>query len=187
MRHKFRRLTWLSPLSYKCDLKPLHWMDRYVMLLKQEVEVNLHRTYGWARQATPAECGSTQASHNHQNPKRTLPGPQTQPHWTKRCGGRVGAASECPSGHCSDYPLVLGGLRQAGYHSSPAPGSPFPQCLSSPRSVPPPLLLSLSGHAAHPGLPPVRRRCSPWVLVPKSLGPPACLFVLVVLYDVCLK
>lgn len=144
-----------------------------------------HRTYGSARVVTPAECGLTQASHSHQNPKQTPQTPHFLPHWTESYGVRVGAAVECQSlfGRCSDD-QVHGGQWHAFCQRTRAPGSPVPQCLSSPRAVPPPILLFPSGHTAHPGLPTVERRCSPWVTVPESLGPTACFFVLVVLKNV---
>lgn len=141
--------------------------------------MNLPRTYGWAQAVTPGGCGWTQASHRRQNPRQILQSPPTPPHETMSRDAHARACSGCRGllGRCF-YVRYHGGRQAASYSSPLAPGSPVPQCLSSPQAIRPPILLSPSRGTAHPGFPTLERRRSPWITVPMSAGTTvlSCLF-----------
>lgn len=125
-------------------------------------KIKLCTTYGWAQAVTPVECGLTPASHSHQNPKQILQSPQIPQRWKLSHGAHVGVVLDCQNlfGHCTDV-QDHSGQGNASSQSPLAPGSPVPQCLSSPLPGSPPILLSPSRHTAHPGLPALALpRCS---------------------------
>lgn len=126
----------------------LYWLKRWI-----PTETQLDTTYVSAQVVTPAECELTQASHNHQNPAQILQSPQAHPHWAKSCDAHAGSALRRQNlfGHWCDV-LVHSDPCHASYQRTQAPGSPVPQRLSSPRSVPPSIPPSPNGHTSHPGL-----------------------------------
>lgn len=154
--------TWGS----SCDLSSTGSLKWYSPFGRQSETLSTGmdlRTYAWAQPASPCGCGWTRASRSRQNPRQILQSLQTLPRERMSRGARAHASSGC---RCLSGRWVC--AQDHSGHSSVscwcplALACPVPQCLSSPQATRPPILLSPSGHTAHPGFPTPERRRSPW-------------------------
>lgn len=126
--------------------------------------MDLARTYAWAPPASPCACGWTRASRSHQNPRQTLQSPQMPPHERMSHGAHAHSCLGCQ--YLLEHSVYVpdhGGQSSVSYWRLLSLACPVPQCLSSPLAMRPPILLSPSGHTAHPGFPPPERRRFPWI------------------------